>query len=155
MTERYSPPSDFLCSVINEEVTLTGSDFAEANLARLIGLLDDENVANRDWATFLLSQLELDRLDVREALIRAGDDPEAIVRSEAILGLVQLDRALALPLIRRELEADVICYPILEAAEIAADPSLIDSLAAIVDPSEEPHFYDQALSALEACKRGQ
>jgi hypothetical protein len=152
MGDRYSPSSDFLCAVANDEVPLAGSAFAEANLARLIQLMSDDDVANRDWATFLLGQLELDRPDVRQALTVAADDREGIVRAEAILGLAQLDRALALPFIRRELGKDVAWVPIFEAATIVADPSLIESLEVFAEPSGEGFLDERAIEALNACR---
>ena len=153
MNERYSPSSDFLCALINDEVSLSGSAFAEGNLARLIGLTSDEDVANRDWATFLLAQLELDRPDVRQALTAAAADQEGVVRAEAILGLAQLDCSLALPLVQRELAGETVYLSVLEAAEMVADSSLIPDLEAFTRQSSGINFLDeQAIRALDACK---
>ncbi len=152
MTERYAPPSDFLCAIVNGEVPLSGSAFAEANLVRLIALTSDEDVASRDWAAFLLGQLALDRADVRQALIAAADDPEGCVRAEAILGLAQIDRSLALPLIRRELDGHVVGFSLFEAAEIVADPSLIAGLEEFSQRSGDDFLDEQVVRALNACK---
>ena len=84
--EGYSPPSDFLCSIVAEDVPLSGSPFAEANLRRLILLTGDPDHANRDWATFLLAQSEIDTPEVRAALLKVAYANDDIVRDEALSG---------------------------------------------------------------------
>ncbi|WP_084385132.1 HEAT repeat domain-containing protein [Novosphingobium naphthalenivorans] len=103
MKTRYLPSSDFLPAIINEDAPFNEGNFGERNLERLIGMTRDPDTANRDWATLLLSQLKLDRPDVREALIAAAADEAFEVRGEAILGIAQLDQSAALPLLRKEL----------------------------------------------------
>jgi hypothetical protein len=151
MTGSYLPPSEFLRAVIDEEVTFLG-EFGEANLSRLIAMTANEVVANRDWAALLLAQLEIDRPDVRQALIAAADDPESCVRAEAIRGLALLDRSVALPLLQRELDGNVVCVPLLEAAETIADPSLIECLEAFSSPSDDAFLDERVTAALEACR---
>ncbi|WP_159983760.1 MULTISPECIES: hypothetical protein [unclassified Novosphingobium] len=92
MEDRYVPPSPFLQAVIDEQVPFGKDDPGEHNLARLIAVTCDPDPANRDWATLLLAQLELDRSDVRDALLCAASDESAPVRAEAIMGLTQRDR---------------------------------------------------------------
>lgn len=48
MTERYAPPSKFLRAVIDDDVPFVGSDFAAANLRRLIKMTRDSDSVNRD-----------------------------------------------------------------------------------------------------------
>ncbi|MBA2636525.1 MAG: HEAT repeat domain-containing protein, partial [Sphingomonas sp.] len=89
----------------------------------LIALTRDEHSANRDWATLLLAQQDTDTAEVREALLGAAEDENEYVRAEAILGLAQRDKALALPLLQRELGHERVAVPLFEAAALVADPS--------------------------------
>ncbi|MBO9724614.1 MAG: lyase [Novosphingobium sp.] len=152
MSERYLPPSDFLQAIIDDNVTFGDHDFGETNLLRLMEMTRDREPANRDWAIMLLSQLELDRPDVRETLIGATSDKEPAVRAEALLGIAMLDRAVALPLVKRELAGDVVNMPLLEAAILVADPSLADDLAAFSAPSSDPMLDRLVNEAIEACR---
>ena len=113
MTENYEPPSDFLKGVIKESVPLGGSSFGQANRVRLIEMTSDANVANRDWATFLLAQADFDDDVVRGALRTAADDSDSVVRAEAILGLTNRSAPEALSLVQRELAGDVASIPII------------------------------------------
>lgn len=152
MSERYLPPSRFLRAAIEEEVAFGELDLGETNLLRLLTLTADEDGANRDWATFLLAQLQMDRPDVRKALLNAASDEVAVVRGEAILGIAQLDRALALSLLQQELKGNVVTIPLMEAAALVADCSLVDDLEAFSAPSEDK-WVDQAVDdALVACR---
>lgn len=152
MGDRYAPPSAFLKAVIDEEVPLTGSDFATANLQRLIEMTRHKDPANRDWATLLLAQQDLDTPDIREALLRAAEDDIDAVRAEAILGVAQRDKALALPLLQKELARKSVALPIFEAAVLVADPSLIDHLRGYAHPSGDELIDRWALDALQACE---
>jgi len=155
MTERYEPPSDFLRAVINDEAPLVGSGFAKANLCRLIAMTRDEHPANRDWATMLLSQQEIDTPEVRDALMTAADDENDFVRAEAILGVAQRDRAAALPLLQRELAREFVALAIFEAASLVADASLVEELRRFTSLSEHAHLDGAALDALKACETEQ
>lgn len=99
MSKRYLPTSPFLRAVINDDIAFDDLNLDEKNLQLLIGFTRDGELANRDWSTMLLAQLQLDRADVRDALANAANDAEPIVRGEAILGLALLDRAATLPLL--------------------------------------------------------
>lgn len=149
------PPSDFLKAVIDENVPLVGSDYASANLRRLIEMTRDEDVANRDWATLLLSQQDLDTPEVREALLHAAEDENDAVRAEAILGLAQRDKAVALPLLQKELSRKSVAMPIFEAAALVADSSLVEDLREFAAPSGDDFLDRWALDALKACETGQ
>ncbi len=152
MTKIYSPPSEFLQAVIREEVSFAGHESGERNLGRLIALTRDADPANRDWATLLLAQLEMDQTNVRDALIAASSDESPVVRSEAILGLAQIDPSVALPLVKRELEGDFVYMPLLEAVIIVADNSLIADLEAFLATSDDEFLDRMVADALLACR---
>ena len=146
----YVPPSAFLQSLIEDDAPLARAD-ADA-LGRLIALMRDEHPANRDWATLLLAQQDLDTGEIREALLAAAEDENEYVRAEAILGLAQRDKALALPLVQRELRQESVALPLFEGAAIIADPSLVDDLRDFAMPSDDPRFDELATKALKACE---
>jgi hypothetical protein len=156
MTEdRYEPASDFLKAVIADEVPLVGSDFAEINLRQLIAMTRDSDISNRDWATMLLSQHEIDTAEVRQALLAAARDSDSVVRAEAILGLALRDRIVALPLAKHELASKIASIPLFEAAEIIAHPSLAPLLRSWIEPSDDEFCDRAALRALAACGQGE
>lgn len=150
MTEAYQPPSAFLQDLIAEKLPLGGSGSGKANLHSLIALTRDPDRANRDWATLLLAQLDLDTADVRQALVAAAADVDPYVRGEAILGIAQRDRAAALPFLHAALQAEAVCLQVFEAAAMVADPSLIGGLR---DFTAGEEYIDQlARAALAACE---
>lgn len=153
MRDRYEPASDFLKAVAAEEAPLSGSQWAEMNLHRLIELTRDADRSNRDWATFLLAQEETDTPVIRDALLHAAKDDDEIVRSEAVLGLAMRDRLLALPFVQEGLRADTVTIPMLEAAAICAHPSLIADLRIWAKPSDAPFVDEAAADALVACQK--
>jgi len=153
MAEQYIPPSDFLQAVMAEQVSFSDDATGEQNLLRLIAMTRDPDATNRDWAALLLSQLELDRHDVREALTAAASDEDQNVRAEAIAGLAQLDRSIALPFLRKELEGNSVSMPLLEAAIIVAEPSLLDHLEAFAYPSDSELLDRLVAEAIDACRR--
>lgn len=152
MAESYLPPSDFLKALIDDDAPLVGGDQADANLARLIEMTGDKDPANRDWATLLLAQQDIDTPTVRAALLSAAEDEHEYVRAEAILGLAQREKALALPLLRRELRGERVAMPLFEAAAIVADPSLADDLRDFANPSDDGFLDELAIRALAACE---
>lgn len=149
--DRYEPPSDFLNSLAQSSEGLDGQP-NEDTVRRLLLLMQDDHDANRDWATFLLAQSELDTPEVRNALVAASDDEHPIVRAEAIWGLAQRDNTVALPLVLRELREKDVALPVFEAAEIVGNPSLIHELEEFLAPSDDPHFDRAVEQALTACK---
>ena len=153
MGERYEPTSDFLNAVIAEDAPLSGSAMAEENLRRLIELMRDDDRSNRDWATFLLAQEEIDTPDVRDALIRATEDDDDMVRAEAVLGLAVRDPRLALPFVQQALQADTVEIPMFEAAALCAHPSLIEDLRIWAEHSGQPLAKRLAAEALAACEK--
>jgi hypothetical protein len=154
MSERYEPSSEFLRAVAAGDAPLSGSPFADANLSQLMDATRDDDLSNKDWATFLLAQSDIDSVPVRDALLRAAHDDNEYVRAEAILGLAQRDAKLALPLVQKALRAQTIAAPIFEAAVRIADLSLVESLFIWSRPSEDRDLDQLALSALAACAAG-
>jgi hypothetical protein len=154
VTARYEPTSDFLKAVIAEEVPLSGSPFADANMRQLIAMTRDSDLSNRDWATMLLASEEADTPDIREALLSAAGDENGIVRAEALVGLARRDRRLALPLVLKALAGEHASMPVFEAAELIADPILTEALRPWTEPSDDGWLDNLARNALAACEKG-
>ncbi|MBA3512326.1 HEAT repeat domain-containing protein [Sphingomonas sp.] len=152
MTIRYEPPSDFLREAIRCEQPLATGPEAKQHVRQLIQLMRDGDTANRDWATMLLSQEDIDTPEVREALLRASEDEDDIVRAEALLGLARRDRQLALPLVRKALSGQRASAPLFEAAAIIADPSFVADLRDFAVPSGDDLLDRRASAALAACE---
>jgi len=153
MTERYEPTSDFLRAVAAEEVPLSGSAFADANMRQLIAMTRDNDVSNRDWATMLLASEEADTPEIREALLSAANDENDVVRAEALVGIAQRDRGLALPLVLKALSGEWAGMPLFEAAALVADPALVDVLRPWTEPSDDEWLDQLAREALAACEK--
>jgi hypothetical protein len=153
MDELYQPPSDFLRAVADEQVPLSGSAFAEENFRRLLNMMTDKERGNRDWATLLVAQHELDTDAVRNALIGAAQDDDQAVRAEAILGLAQRDPKVALPFLKIALSEQNVMPPVFEAAALVADASLVDDLRQFSAPSGDTYLDQLATDALAACER--
>ena len=152
MSEGYYPPSDFLNSVIAEEVPIGIDGFRAANLARLIQMTTDSDEANRDWATMLLAQLEFDTPTIRAALSQAANDSSAVVRAEAICGIAQRDPSTAQKLILRELSADELWYPIIDAIGMIPNQKFIPLLEHWDDKLSDDYFNKAIQEVLEACR---
>lgn len=151
MTQGYEPPSDFLKMMLADEIALTGSVFADANLQRLIALTTDGDRANRDWATMMLAWSEIDNEAVRSALLAAAEDVDPVVRAEAIYGVALRAPEQALALVYRELKNDVAYPPIMEAAALVGDAILIDHVRPFAEGDE--WVAELARDAIEACSR--
>lgn len=148
----YAPASTFLVMVINDEIPLTGTEFAEQNLLLLIDYMSDADTSNRDWATLLLAGLEIDTPIVRDALLKAAQDCDASVRAEALLGLAERDAVLALPLVERELERSECGYGTFQAARAIANPSLLRGLRTGLGKGSTPWINDEIGDAIVACE---
>ena len=153
MEEGYSPSADFLVMVANEEIPLTGSSFAADNLKLLITYTCDPDVSNRDWAAMLLAQCDTDTPEVRAALLLATADEDSSVRGEALQGLAQRDKALALPLLQRELQQDDCAYATFEAAKIVADAGLLNGLLRWEGRGGASWIDSEIVDAIAACSR--
>lgn len=136
-----------------DKVQLSGSIFADANLARLIAVRDADR-ANRDWAVMPLSEQDLDTPDIITALRKAADDDDAYVRAEAIFGLAGRDPGGTLSLVLRELKSGHAAVAVLEAATVLADLSLADALRAYAEPSDDPRLDGLVIDAIAACAAG-
>lgn len=154
MSDRYEPISEFLKAVIAEEVPLSGSAFADANMRQLIALTKDADISNRDWATMLLASEAADTPEIRKALLSAADDQNDIVRAEALKGIAKRDRALALPLVLKALCGEQASMAIFEAAALVADPALVEVLRLWAAPSRDEWLDRLARDALTACEAG-
>lgn len=152
MDERYLPPSQFLQAAMKDGLSFGNDEVGSENLARLISMTSDPAVANRDWAVLLLSQLQSDRAEVKEALFRAASDENPFVRAEAIVGLAHIDRSIASPLVLRELKGNMVSVPLLEAAILVADESLVEDLEAFAAPSDNDMLDRLVAKALTACR---
>jgi len=151
----YQPTSGFLIDVLNEAVPLSGSEFSDHNLRRVIDYLADVEAVNRDWAAFILGDPDLDSPTIREALLTAATtDCSPRVRAEALRGLAQIAPGLALPHVRQALSAEMALVNVFEAAEIIADPSLVDTLRPWSDPSDDPYLDGLVAAAIAACEQG-
>lgn len=128
MNEPYLPKSNFIWMAAEGEVPLTGGPEGDANLALLIAFTRDADVSNRDWAIMTLAMQDIDTPELRAALIAAANDEDSSVRGEALEGLAERDRDLALPLLRRELMREECAYPTFKAAQTVAHPSLLAGL---------------------------
>lgn len=152
MEEGYTPTADFLVMVANKEIPLTGSDLADRNLRTLIAYTRDDDVSNRDWATMLLAQQEIDTPEIRQTLLSAAADEDACVRGEALQGLAERNAGMAIPLLRRELEQNDCAYATFQAARIVADPSLLKGLRLWVGRGGAPWIDDEITGAIAACE---
>jgi len=115
----------------------------------------DADRSNRDWATFLLSQEDVDTPDVRDALLQAAEDDDEDVRAEAIWGLAKRGRELAIPLVQRALSAGSVTVPIIETAALVAHSSLVADLLLFSAPSDSAYLDKLIEQALKACQTGQ
>ncbi len=152
MSKDYYPASDFLNQIISGDVALVGSAFAEENLRRLIAMMRDDDLTNRDWATMLLSQQEIDTPEVREALLNSLADDEEAVRAEALLGLAQRDAKLALPYAITALSSDCVSVPVFEAVTLIADAALAEHVRPWTEVSGDDWIDKLAREAMEACR---
>jgi hypothetical protein len=152
MEKGYWPSSDFLCMVANDEVPLTGSAAGEQNLRLLMEFTQDPDISNRDWATMLLSQQEIDTPEVRQVLLRAAEDSDCDVRAEALAGLAERDTDLTRPLVERELQGDDCGYGAFEAARLIADPSFLPALRNWNGRFEESSWNELVSEAIAACE---
>jgi hypothetical protein len=151
MDEPYLPKSDFVWMAANDEVPLAGSDAGDQNLRLLIAFTRDPDVSNRDWATMTLAVQQINTSEVRDALLAAAEDDDAAVRAEALVGLVQRDKELALPLVECELKREQCAYGTFQAATLLAHPSLLEGLRGWTDQGGAPWIDAEIADAISAC----
>lgn len=127
----------------------------------LIALSSDADRNVRDWATFgLASQIDLDTLAIRAALLDRVDDDDPEIRGEALIGLARRHDLRVLEPLRRALAREFYGIWAIEAAEYLADPALYPLLQACwarLTPEEQQQagFERQYQDALAACAPGQ
>ena len=158
MSERYEPKSDFLKNFDFETVPLSGHEFGEANLRRLIALSNDEDSSNRDWATFFLATSEVVNEAVAEALLQRLTDIHGETRSEAVLGLAKRRHPRILNFLVEYLAGDNIGLMELEAAGSMADERLLPVLEELYstwdsEPANDEHV-ETIKRAIAACRDG-
>jgi hypothetical protein len=152
--ERYEPKSQFLLDVLAGLVPLSDREFGEWNLRRLIALTRDQDYSNRDWATFLLAQQEINTPAVRDAFLKATTDDDEVIRGEAIWGLARIAPDLARPLIQQALLVPPIHSNVFEAAALVADSSLLDALREWDWRSDDAYLDQLVTAAITACETG-
>lgn len=138
---------DLLGTLCNPDEDHLGPEVASA-----IGRLAE---VEADWATFGLgSQTEIDRPEVREALLRRVDDPFPDAQQEAVLGLARRRDPRALPLVERDLSADDVGRLPVEAAAYLADARLLLPLRSLRDWWDlDPPLLEEALAACDPTRR--
>ena len=119
-------------------------------VAALIELTGDHDGEVRDYALFGLRELDVDSVEVRDAMLRRVRDPDDSAAGEALVGLARLgdERAVA-PLIERLQHLDsnrIIAYG-LDAATALADPRLLPALRAIEQRLGDRPDVRQAINA--------
>ncbi len=154
MEDSYEPTSEFLRHFAGGNVPLSGNEFADANLRRLIQMTRDRDLTNRDWATFILAQADVDTAAVRDALLRAATDEDEMVRAEALCGLARRDASIALPFVLAALDTGDVIAPIFEAAALCAHRSLVEPLMEFSYPTSMTYLRDLVAKALIACETG-
>lgn len=154
MSERYLPTSEFLNHVIAGEISFDGSPLAEENLRQLLGMVNDPDKANRDWAAFVISGLPYDTPEIRAALIKAAGDRDLDARDEAIVGLARRDREEALARLG-PLLIDDISLVLVEAVTILGEPSLLPALKTVATwEGGGERFVERLQQAIAACETG-
>jgi hypothetical protein len=148
----YTPKADFLVMVANDEIPLVGSVLAAHNLQTLIAYTRDDDVSNRDWATMLLAQQQIDTPEIRTALLAATTDDDACVRGEALQGLAERDPDLVTPLLISELMRDDCAYATFQAARIVADPTLWEHLRPWAGRGGATWIDAEIVDAISACE---
>jgi HEAT repeat protein len=142
---------------LRQSIAFALSSFDDpAAITAKIQLSADDDPEVRNWATFALGSLgEADSEEIREALYARSEDEDGVVRGEALVGLARRQDGRALGLVRRELASKIGNDLILDAAELLADPTLVDLLRAQRDDwdaEDEERFGSQLNAAIEACE---
>ena len=102
----------------------------------------------------LLASAEADTPDIRAALLEAAQGENDVVRAEALLGLARQGRDLAPSLAIAALSGERTTMAVFEAAELIADPALVELLRPWVRPSDNEWLDSLARDALSACEAG-
>jgi HEAT repeat protein len=96
----------------------------------LIDRLRDDDLEIRDWATFGLSSiLDVDSVEIRDALRINLEDPDYDVQCEALIGLARRGDPSALEATIRLLTGESVGRLAVESAGLLADPRLLPALS--------------------------
>ncbi len=125
---KLNSPQSFFLRKLPVGWMMHRADFQPNVVQRLMELMKDDNVSNRDWATFLLSQSSHNSPQIIKALIRNASDNDAEISSEAILGLAQRQRVAARRLVLEKLTRRSLDVKDIEAAGYVGHQSLVPSL---------------------------
>jgi hypothetical protein len=101
-----------------------------------------------------IAMQEIDTPEVRAALLAAAEDTDVVVRAEALQGLAQRDKELALPLVEEELLRDDWGYATFQAAEIIGHPSLLPGLRKWRRKTGASWIDETIEDAIRACETG-
>ncbi|WP_339135498.1 MAG: HEAT repeat domain-containing protein [Candidatus Electrothrix sp. GW3-4] len=129
----------------------------EQAITALIQLSRDADGDVRNWAMFALgSQTDMDGPEIREALAAGLHDPEAEIRSEALIGLARRKDARVFPELVKEWTLHDVSMLSIEAAEELADPDLIPHLMNLqesLDFTDDQEFQERIQDAILACEK--
>lgn len=117
----------------------------------LIGLSVDEDPEVRDWATFALgTQLDADTPEIRAALAERLQDPDEVIRGEALVGLARRRDDRVVPALKQELRAETVEELVVGAAELTGSPELHALLVALSDRWDgDPEILELAITACD------
>ena len=113
----------------------------------LLEALEDGDPDVRDWAAFGLGvQLDVDTPEIRDALFRRLDDPEADTAGEAAVGLARRGDPRVFDVITSRLAMDDAGSLWVEAAGELGDARLVPLLEASSDDGSRPQVLVDALA---------
>jgi len=117
----------------------------------LCELSKDTTLEVRNWATFALgSQTELDRPELRLALVNRLEDDDHEVRGEAMVGLARRGDARATPAILAELQMDDVSVLAVEAASELPDRRYLPELEVLLETNPEDPGIQLAVQMCQA-----
>ena len=126
----------------------------ETAAATLVTLTRDPDFDTRNWAMFGLgSTTEADSDTIRDALTHGLDDPNSVIRGEALVGLARRQDSRTRDALLREWDGEWISLLSLEAAAALADPSLsprLNELLLTLALDDDESFKRQLLAAIAA-----
>ncbi len=122
-------------------------------LRQMIRLTRSRLPADRDWATFYLSQVNNDSPLIRKALVEVAQEVHTDAAAEARLALAKRKDPRALGLVRKALSQRSIGILDIRAAGELAHGSLIHLLRRHADSDFEPDLINQAIVACRTRNR--
>ena len=116
----------------------------------LIEMTCDHDEMVRDWATFKLSNMKLDTLALREALVARLDDSDAQTRFEAMVGLAERGDIRVVKAVLRAFEPDEDGKMLFDRSTDKPDYRLLPALRAMIRLEAHRRNKD-LLAAVLAC----